>query len=38
MDPASFRVRSSRCEAPKGMDFAATMADRLRTGGALAAE
>jgi nitrite reductase/ring-hydroxylating ferredoxin subunit len=38
MDAASYRVRSSRCEAPKGMDFAPTMVDRLRTGGALAAE
>ena len=30
MNAASFRVRSMRCEAPKGTNFAASMGDRVR--------
>jgi hypothetical protein len=31
MTPASYRVRSMRCEAPKDSDFAKTILDRVRT-------
>jgi hypothetical protein len=30
MDPASYRVRSTRCETPHGFKFAETMAERVR--------
>jgi phenylpropionate dioxygenase-like ring-hydroxylating dioxygenase large terminal subunit len=30
MNPASYRVRSTRCEVPKGAAFAQTMRDRVR--------
>ena len=30
MDAASYRVRSTRCYAPKGLSFAETMYDRAR--------
>jgi phthalate 4,5-dioxygenase len=30
MDPASYRVRSTRCEAPRGFPFAETMSERVR--------
>ena len=38
MDAASYRVRSTRCEAPKGAEFARTMADRVRADVPKAAE
>jgi phenylpropionate dioxygenase-like ring-hydroxylating dioxygenase large terminal subunit len=38
MDPASYRVTSSRWEVPKGTDFVATIADRLRAHKKAAAE
>jgi phenylpropionate dioxygenase-like ring-hydroxylating dioxygenase large terminal subunit len=37
-DPASFRVRSARCELPKGAPFAESMAERVRVDAPVAAE
>jgi phthalate 4,5-dioxygenase len=38
MKPASYRVRSARCELPKGAPFAETMAERVRLDATVAAE
>jgi hypothetical protein len=38
MDPSSYRVRSARCELPKGAPFAETMGDRVRADISVAAE
>ena len=38
MDPSSYRVRSARCELPKGAPFAETMAERVRADPSVAAE
>jgi phthalate 4,5-dioxygenase len=37
-DPASYRVRSARCELPKGAPFAETMGERVRVESSVAAE
>jgi phthalate 4,5-dioxygenase oxygenase subunit len=38
IDPASFRVRSARCELPKGAPFAESMGERVRIDWTVAAE
>jgi hypothetical protein len=38
MDPTSYRVRSARCELPRGAPFAETMAERVRLDATVAAE
>ena len=38
IDPASYRVRSMRCERPKGAPFAETMGDLVRVDNPVAAE
>ena len=38
MNPASYRVRSARCELPNGAPFAETVGDLVRADTAVAAE